>query len=33
VERLGLMPPQIDVPEDFDQMGGKEVEKLFDGTG
>ena len=31
VKRLGFMNGQIDVPDDFDQMGGNEIEKLFDG--
>jgi len=31
VKRLGFMSGQIDVPDDFDQMGGGEVEKLFEG--
>jgi antitoxin (DNA-binding transcriptional repressor) of toxin-antitoxin stability system len=31
VKRLGFLSGQIEVPEDFDRMGGTEVEKLFDG--
>lgn len=31
VKRLGFLSGQIDVPDDFDQMGGGEVEKLFEG--
>jgi prevent-host-death family protein len=31
VKRLGFLNGQIEVPDDFDQMGGNEVEKLFDG--
>ena len=31
VKRLGFLSGQIEVPEDFDRMGGAEVEKLFDG--
>ena len=27
--RLGFMAGQIDVPDDFDSMGGPEIEKLF----
>ncbi|CAK0773068.1 Antitoxin [uncultured Gammaproteobacteria bacterium] len=27
--RLGFMAGQIAVPEDFDQMGGAEIERLF----
>jgi prevent-host-death family protein len=30
-KRLGFLTGQIEVPDDFDQMGGSEVEKLFDG--
>lgn len=31
VKRLGFMSGQIEVPEDFDSMGGREIEKLFEG--
>ena len=31
VKRLGFMSGQIEVPDDFDQMGGGDVEKLFEG--
>lgn len=31
VKRLGFMAGQITVPDDFDQMGSDEIEKLFDG--
>jgi prevent-host-death family protein len=31
VKRLGFLTGQIDVPDDFDQMGHGEVEKLFEG--
>ena len=30
--RLGFMAGQIDVPDDFDSMGGPEIEKLFGTT-
>ena len=29
MKRLGFMTGQITVPEDFDRMGGAEVEQLF----
>ena len=29
--RVGFMAGQISVPEDFDRMGGEEIEKLFGG--
>lgn len=29
VERLGFMSGEISVPDDFDQMGGEEIERLF----
>ena len=29
--RLGFLAGQIAVPEDFDRMGSKEIEKLFGG--
>lgn len=32
VKRLGFMSGQIEVPEDFDQMGKQEIEKLFSGS-
>ena len=32
VRRLGFMAGQISVPDDFDQMGGAEIERLFDGS-
>lgn len=31
VKRLGFLTGQIKVPEDFDRMGGRELEQLFDG--
>jgi hypothetical protein len=31
-ERIGFMTGQIGVPEDFDRMHGREIEKLLDGT-
>ena len=31
VQRLGFMKGRISVPEDFDRMGQKEIEKLFEG--
>jgi prevent-host-death family protein len=31
--RIGFMEGSIEVPEDFDRMGGKEIEKLFGGNG
>jgi len=31
VRRVGFMTGQISVPDDFDQMGGAEVAKLFNG--
>jgi hypothetical protein len=31
VERLGFMAGQITVPDDFDRMGGGEIELLFGG--
>jgi prevent-host-death family protein len=30
-QRLGFMAGQIDAPEDFDQMGRSEIERLFGG--
>jgi len=29
VKRLGFMSGQIEVPEDFDRMGSRELEELF----
>jgi prevent-host-death family protein len=31
VRRLGFMAGQIAVPDDFDRMGSKEIERLFEG--
>jgi prevent-host-death family protein len=31
VRRLGFMAGQISVPDDFDRMGEKEIERLFGG--
>jgi prevent-host-death family protein len=31
VRRLGFMTGQVAVPEDFDRMGGAEIEELFRG--
>jgi prevent-host-death family protein len=31
VRRLGFMAGQISVPDDFDQMGKKEIEQMFGG--
>jgi prevent-host-death family protein len=31
VKRLGFMAGQISVPDDFDRMGQKEIERLFAG--
>ena len=31
VRRLGFMKGQISTPEDFDRMGGSEIEQLFSG--
>ena len=31
IRRLGFMKGQIQVPDDFDQMGSHEMEQLFDG--
>ena len=31
LKRLGFMAGQIAVPDDFDQMGGAEIEQLFGG--
>ncbi len=32
MRRLGFMAGQISVPDDFDQMGGEEIEQLFRGS-
>jgi prevent-host-death family protein len=32
VRRLGFMTRQITMPEDFDRMGGTEIEELFRGS-
>ena len=29
IQRIGFMSGQIDVPDDFDRMGGAEIERLF----
>ena len=31
IKRTGFLRGQIEVPDDFDQMGGSEVERLFEG--
>jgi len=31
VRRLGFMSGQITVPDDFDRMGGEQIEQLFTG--
>jgi len=31
VRRLGFMAGQIAVPDDFDQMGNEEIERIFAG--
>jgi len=33
VRRLGFMAGQISVPDDFDQMGKEEIERIFGGVG
>lgn len=33
VRRLGFMAGQISVPDDFDQMGKGEIERIFGGSG
>jgi len=33
VRRLGFMAGQISVPDDFDQMGREEIERIFAGHG
>ena len=30
-KRIGFLSGQIKIPNDFDQMGGQEIEKLFNG--
>ncbi len=32
MKRLGFMAGQIAVPDDFDRMGGAEIERLFGGN-
>lgn len=32
VRRLGFMAGQISVPDDFDRMGKKEIERIFGGV-
>jgi prevent-host-death family protein len=32
IRRLGFMAGQISVPDDFDQMGGEEIEGIFGGA-
>lgn len=32
IRRLGFMKGQMTVPDDFDRMGGEEIERLFDAT-
>jgi len=32
IRRLGFLAGQIDVPEDFDQMGSAEIAQLFGGA-
>ncbi len=31
VRRLGFMSGQISVPDDFDRMGGEEIDRIFGG--
>ena len=31
MRRLGFMAGEISVPEDFDRMGGEEIERIFGG--
>ncbi len=31
MNRFGFMKGQIQIPEDFDQMGSSEIQKLFEG--
>ena len=33
VRRLGFMAGQVSVPDDFDQMGRQEIERIFAGDG
>lgn len=33
VRRLGFMAGQISVPDDFDQMGREEIDRMFAGDG
>lgn len=33
VRRIGFMEGLIEVPDDFDQMGAAEIERLFGGNG
>jgi len=33
VRRLGFMAGQVSVPDDFDQMGREEIERIFAGDG
>jgi prevent-host-death family protein len=33
MRRLGFMAGQISVPDDFDQMGKDEIERIFNGGG
>lgn len=33
VRRLGFLAGQVSIPENFDQMGGAEIERLFGGGG
>jgi prevent-host-death family protein len=33
VRRLGFMVGQIEVPEDFDEMGSSEIAQIFEGEG
>jgi prevent-host-death family protein len=33
IQRLGFLEGQISVPDDFDRMGGGEIEELFGGHG
>jgi len=32
VRRVGFMVGQISVPDDFDRMGGEEIERIFGGS-
>ncbi len=31
MKRLGFMKGQIKIPDDFDQMGGQDIQQLFEG--